>query len=85
MHTVYSKPDCPFCDQAKALLKQKGLPYSEVILDVGQPKLDGISYISRDDLLARFPTARTMPQISWNTDNTSVAIGGYTELRERLR
>jgi glutaredoxin len=85
MHTVYSKPDCPFCDQAKALLKQKGLPYNEVILDVGQSKLDGISYISRDDLLAKFPAARTMPQISWNTDSASVAIGGYTELRERLR
>lgn len=85
MHTVYSKPACPFCDQAKTLLEQKGLPYNEVVLDVGQPKLEGVSYISRDDLLLKFPEARTMPQIAWNTDTASVAIGGYTELRARLR
>ena len=27
---VFSKPDCPFCKKAKALLTEKGLRYEEV-------------------------------------------------------
>jgi glutaredoxin len=85
MHTVYSKPACPFCDQAKALLEQQGLPYDEVVLDVGQPKLEGVSYISRDELLARIPNARTMPQIVHSTESASLIIGGYTDLKRSLQ
>ncbi len=33
MLTVYSKNHCPFCDQAKALLKNKNIPYEEVKID----------------------------------------------------
>jgi glutaredoxin len=34
MITVYSKPQCPFCDQAKALLEQKGIPFTTVDVSV---------------------------------------------------
>ena len=80
MYTVYSKPACPFCDQAKSLLESKNLPYEVINLDVGQPKIQGEKYISREDLLAKIPTARTMPQIF----NGEAYIGGFTELRQSL-
>jgi len=31
--TVYSKKHCPFCDQAKALLKRKDIQFEEVKID----------------------------------------------------
>jgi glutaredoxin 3 len=33
MITVYSKAHCPFCDKAKALLKLKGVAFTEVRID----------------------------------------------------
>lgn len=80
MFTVYSKPACPFCDQAKSLLKSKGMAYEEVHLDVGQSKTADAKYISRDALLAKIPAARTMPQIMFG----DVVIGGFTELKAHL-
>lgn len=80
MYTVYSKPACPYCDQAKALLTSKGLAYQELILDVGQPKVEGNTYVTKEQLLAFAPLARTVPQIFDGTE----LIGGFTELKRRL-
>ncbi len=33
MLTIYSKKHCPFCDQAKALLKNKNIVFEEVKID----------------------------------------------------
>jgi glutaredoxin len=33
MITVYSKANCPYCDQAKAFLKNKNINYQEVRID----------------------------------------------------
>lgn len=33
MLTIYSKSNCPFCDKAKYLLEQKGIPFNEVRVD----------------------------------------------------
>lgn len=33
MLTVFSKKNCPFCDQAKALLKKKQIAFEEVSID----------------------------------------------------
>ncbi len=33
MLTVYSKNNCPFCDQAKHLLKTNGFEYKEIKID----------------------------------------------------
>jgi len=81
---IYSKPQCTFCDQAKALLDSRGIQFDIVNLDVGQPKQDGEKYISREDLLAQIPTARTMPQIMKYDHTASVHIGGYQELKTFL-
>ena len=84
MFTVYSKPSCPHCDQAKALLSAKGIEYKVVNLDVGQPKMAGETYISRDDLLSLFPGARTMPQINRVVEDEVQVVGGFTELKKLL-
>jgi glutaredoxin len=84
MFTVYSKPNCPYCDQSKALLEMKGEPFEVIMLDVGQPKVEGQQYISREKLLEKFPTARTVPQIIRSTENASMHVGGFTELRSLL-
>lgn len=77
VYTVISKPNCPFCDQAKALLKQKHIDYKELIVDVGQTKEVTSEYITRETLFAMIPGVRTVPQI---LDDQTV-IGGFNELR----
>ncbi len=68
---VWSKYNCPYCDQAKALLTQKGLQFEEKKIGDGYTK---------EDLLEAVPTARTVPQIFINDK----LIGGFTELRKYL-
>ena len=75
MFTVYTKDDCSFCDQAKQLLTNKGIPYRAIKLGEG---------ITRDELLTKFPRARTLPQIVKSDDTMSVVIGGYADLKRHL-
>lgn len=84
MFTVYSKPNCTYCDQAKSLLERLGENFKVVNLDVGQPKEEGVEYITRDNLLAKIPTARTMPQIIREDSSSALYVGGFTELRSLL-
>jgi glutaredoxin len=65
---IWSKYHCPYCDQAKALLKQKGIEFEEKKIGDGYTK---------EELLEAVPTARTVPQIF--LDNK--LIGGFTELK----
>ena len=65
---VWSKYNCPFCDQAKMLLAQKGIKFEERKIGDGY---------TREDLLESVPTARTVPQIL--IDGKS--IGGFTDLK----
>jgi glutaredoxin len=69
---VWSKPQCPYCDQAKALLTLKNIAFEE--------KKIGSGY-SKEDLLAAVPDARTVPQIFID----DVLIGGYTDLKQHLQ
>jgi len=66
---VWSKNQCPYCDQAKALLKQKGIEFEE--RNVSQDW-------TREQLLEAVPTARTVPQIFLDEK----LIGGFTELKK---
>lgn len=52
---IYTKFACPFCVRAKHLLKKKGAPFEEHDITLGGSK--------RDEMLARAPQARTVPQI----------------------
>jgi glutaredoxin len=69
---VWSKYHCPYCDQAKALLKQKGIPFEERKIGDGY---------SKEDLFEAVPTARTVPQIFIDEQ----LIGGFTELKAHLQ
>ena len=62
-YTIYSKPNCPQCDQAKTLMKSKEIQYNEIILDVGQEKLLGHTYVNVSELKALVPDAKSVPQI----------------------
>lgn len=68
---VWSKDNCPFCDQAKALLSIKGIEFEE--------RKIGYEW-TRENLLEQVPTARSVPQIFLDEEY----IGGFTELKQRL-
>ena len=68
---VWSKDQCPYCVQAKALLESRGIEYEERNINNGWDK---------EDLLAAVPGARTLPQIFLDEE----LVGGFTELRKRL-
>ena len=69
---VWSKYHCPFCDQAKALLKQKGYEIEERKIGDGY---------SKEELLEAVPNARTVPQIILD----GKLIGGFTDLEKYLK
>ena len=69
---VWSKHHCPYCDQAKALLKSKGIEFEERKVGDGYTK---------EDLLEAVPLARTVPQIFLDDQ----LIGGFTELKKHLQ
>lgn len=68
---VWSKYHCPYCDQAKALLNQKGIKFEERKIGDGYTK---------EELLEEIPNARAVPQIV--IDGKS--IGGFNELKALL-
>ena len=67
--TIWSKNACPFCDQAKSLLKLKGIEFEERNINKDWTK---------EQLLEAVPTARTLPQIFLDDQ----LIGGFTELKK---
>jgi glutaredoxin 3 len=69
---VWSKYHCPYCDQAKALLTQKGIEFEEKKIGDG---------FTKEDLLEAVPTARSVPQIFLD----GKLIGGFTELKQTLK
>lgn len=56
MLTVYSKNRCPYCDQAKALLTNKGIAFEEIKIDENNDARDFV--VSKGH--------RTVPQIYLN-------------------
>ena len=69
---VWSKYHCPYCDQAKALLTQRGIAFEEKKIGDGYTK---------EELLEAVPNARTVPQIFLDGN----LIGGFTELKQHLQ
>lgn len=65
---VYSTAICPYCVAAKNLLKQKGLDYSEIRIDLDP--------VARDLMLERSGGRRTVPQIFVH----GVHVGGFDDL-----
>jgi glutaredoxin 3 len=71
MLTVYSKKHCPFCDQAKALLKSKQIAFEEVKIDE-TPE-------AREFIMAE--GHRTVPQIY--QDGKLLVEGGFQGLKKQ--
>ena len=67
MIEIYGKPQCPFCDRAKALCESRNLPFK--YFQLGED-------FTRDEVLEKFPGARTFPQITVH----GTKIGGYDKL-----
>lgn len=68
---VWSKYDCTFCDQAKALLARRDIKFEERKIGDGY---------TREELLEAVPTARSVPQIFIDEKH----IGGFNELQKYL-
>ena len=66
--TIYTKFGCGYCYRAKRLLDDKGVEYTEHDITFGGAK--------RDEMLARAPMARTVPQIFIG----DIHVGGSDEL-----
>jgi glutaredoxin 3 len=69
---VWSKYQCPQCDQAKLLLKLNGYIIEERKIGDGYAK---------EELLAAVPSARSVPQIFLE----DAYVGGLLELRTYLQ
>jgi thioredoxin reductase (NADPH) len=65
--TMYSRPDCPFCEQAKRLLTAKGQTWSEIDIEADPAR--------RDEMIRR-SQRKTVPQI-WIGERH---VGGYDDL-----
>ena len=65
---VWSKMQCPYCDMAKALLKQKNIEFEERKIGAGW---------TIQQLLESHPNVKSVPQIILN----GKYIGGYEELK----
>lgn len=78
---LYSQPNCSYCEQAKALLKYKNIPYTELILNVGQKQEEGKIYVPVQHLKDKVPHAKSVPQIF----NGKHYIGGFKELQAYVK
>lgn len=71
MITIYTKPNCPACEQAKALLREHGKQF--VTQRIGQD-------IPVEMLTEEYPLARSAPIITVNGEY----LGGLHQLKEYL-
>lgn len=69
---VFSKDNCPQCDQAKQLLNVKKEEY--IVTNVGKD-------MSREEFIEMFPRARTFPVVLYNRE----IIGGLPELMKYIQ
>ena len=79
-YTIYGKDSCAFCDNAKAMLTQRGKNFSYKQLDK--------DYF-REDLMEVFQNTfdvipRAFPQIILTTEIGETYVGGFTNLQEHL-
>lgn len=66
---IYGTLTCPYCSNAKELLKSKGVTYQEILVDKDPAK--------RDEMLSRSDGRKTVPQIFIDGKH----IGGFSDLK----
>ena len=72
MYTIYSKPNCSYCLQAKQLLEMEQLPFEYKNLG---------THYSLDELMTLSPDAKSFPQVF----KDGVLVGGFSDLAEHLK
>ena len=72
MYTIYSKPNCSYCLQAKQLLEMQQLPFDYLTLG---------THYSLDELMTLSPDTRSFPMIVKDGE----VIGGFNNLVEYLK
>lgn len=74
--TIYGRPGCTFCIQAKALAANHGIEvdYKIVGEDILKEQLE--------EMIGH--SIKSVPQIFINADGFNEYVGGYTELKARL-
>jgi glutaredoxin 3 len=72
--TIYTKDYCPYCDQAKRLMTQKGIDYHEINISHAADQAGIMQEI------ATLTDMRTFPQIVLDGKH----VGGYTDLCAHL-
>lgn len=65
---IYSRPYCGYCELAKGLLEQKGVPYSEINVQDDRARLT--------EMIDRSGGQMTFPQIFIGERH----VGGFTDL-----
>lgn len=77
MYTIYSKPSCGYCLQAKDLLEQDKLEFEYLTLG---------THYNLDELMTLSPDAKSFPQIFVVDENgNKELIGGFNNLVEHLK
>jgi len=76
MYWIYGRYNCIFCDRAKALLSRH--PHNFTFVDIEAN--DG----NRAVFEARFPDAKTVPQIVYESSDKLQVIGGFDDLYKHL-
>ena len=69
---IFGAPTCPYCDKAKALLTERGIPFTYHDVDASEDAFDS--------LFALVGTWKTVPQIFVNGEH----VGGFDDLKEML-
>lgn len=69
--TVFSKPECPFCDKAKMFFEENNIPFEVVDLDPSN-----VTYEVQKEWLKSSTGQNTFPFIYVGT----TFLGGFTEL-----
>jgi len=65
---IYTWSTCPFCIRAKALLKKKGVDFTEYVIDGDE--------VAREQMAQRSNGSRSLPQIFINNQH----IGGCDDI-----
>jgi len=72
---VYGRTDCTFCKMTETLLAECDKSYT--YFNLGE-------HFTRDELLEKFPDAKTYPQIVVHNSGHETYIGGFTQLEEYI-
>lgn len=76
MFDLYGRDNCVWCDRAKKLLQDEGLPVRYHSIEQNKDDLR--------DFKRLFPGAKTVPQITHSDMGGTYTIGGYDNLVKYL-